>query len=562
MYSPWNAPHHFASSPAAQSFHQRDEMIMDMEMDSDGDCTTDELNRSGSYSDDDAMDFEFTDVLCEPRFSLDPRLSDADLLTCGYQASPSRPVPCLANLVSPHLEDFSPSSYPNSPMGQPIRKRKKARSLPPPAPDTPSLVGIPNIPTPDIAGFGTSNMRQRLTRRPSNLDLPPPTPKKHSGQSRLPLSNIRTPVPIHTPENFSHATPNLSDEQREQYFETAFTNRQLIGEGSYSKVYKALRLSDRQWFAIKVSKKPFSGVKSKVKAVKELQIVKNFKHPHVLQYIFAWEHNETMYIQTELCTQSLSGFMTDTLKRCEDTGDTNTPYFDESLLWSFLTDILLGLHHIHHANFLHLDIKPGNILFDRSGRLKIADFGLALSVEEAQTEDVPEGDSRYLAPELLDNALQENFVVDRSADIFSLGATMFELATLLEMPKEGTEWTQLRQGNLKELMGLHYSSALKRIIATMMEPNPDNRPTVDDLVANKYVMQVIKERKENCREMAYLQALEEASGGPRVNVAPTTPLVHASLCTQSAGPRLGTRTFNHAGRGPRKNLTARFAAFG
>ena len=75
-------------------------------------------------------------------------------------------------------------------------------------------------------------------------------------------------------------------------------------------------------------------------------------------------------------------------------------------------------------------------------------------------------------------------------------------------------------------------------------------------------MDKIKERKENCREMAYLQALEEASGGPRLNAGPATPLVHASLCTQSAGPRFSSRHFPLAGKGPRKNLTARFAAFG
>jgi len=521
----------------------------DMELDSDGESSTDEFNLSGSFSDDDLMmEVNPAEHVCEPRFSMGPFQGDGDFTNCGHQASPSTgiPTPCMNAFPSPFAgPSFSPSSYPASPLG-PARKRKKARSLPPAAPDTPSLIGVPNIPTPDISSFSTSSsrLRQRLVRRPSNLEqIAPPTPKKTSGHSRLPLAPHRPQVPIHTPENFSHATPNLTTQQIEEYFDQAFAEKEQIGEGSYSKVYKALRLSDRQWFAIKVSKKPFRGPRSKAKAVKELQIVKHFKHPHVLQYVYAWEHDEKMYIQTELCVQSLSGYMSEEIKQYQEKyGEDSTPYFDEDRLWQFFTDILLGLHHIHRAGFLHLDIKPGNILFDRAGRLKIADFGLALSIEDAQSEtELEDGDSRYLAPELLDSE-QDNSAISTAVDIFSLGATMFELATLLEMPKEGDHWTQLRRGNLQELMGLkHYSLGLKTAIEAMMNPNPDLRPSVDELLANKRIARIVSDRKENRQDPDYAQALQEAGAGDRPLQPPSTPFAQQFLVTQSAGPRLGTR---------------------
>ncbi len=57
---------------------------------------------------------------------------------------------------------------------------------------------------------------------------------------------------------------------------------------------------------------------------------------------------------------------------------------------------------------------------------------------------VEEGDARYLAPEMLDGR------VSKSADIFSLGITLVELACDLDLPSNGIGWQQLRHGQLPE----------------------------------------------------------------------------------------------------------------
>jgi [calcium/calmodulin-dependent protein kinase] kinase len=60
---------------------------------------------------------------------------------------------------------------------------------------------------------------------------------------------------------------------------------------------------------------------------------------------------------------------------------------------------LEGLAFIHKNGILHLDVKPENILF-KSNTLKIADFGLSRATR-MRTGEIEEGDSRYLAKELL-----------------------------------------------------------------------------------------------------------------------------------------------------------------
>lgn len=82
---------------------------------------------------------------------------------------------------------------------------------------------------------------------------------------------------------------------------------------------------------------------------------------------------------------------------------------DEPTAWGYLCDLLSALEHLHSRGFVHLDLKPANVLMTSSGRLKLGDFGLLLELKHSTgdaaegkvKEDMQEGDPRYMAPELL-----------------------------------------------------------------------------------------------------------------------------------------------------------------
>ena len=88
-----------------------------------------------------------------------------------------------------------------------------------------------------------------------------------------------------------------------------------------------------------------------------------------------------------------------------------------------------ALQHAHDQGVLHRDIKPSNLMLDGDSKLYVTDFGLARIEADAgmtMTGDIV-GTLRYMAPE---QALAKRVVIDHRADVYSLGATLYELLTL------------------------------------------------------------------------------------------------------------------------------------
>lgn len=313
---------------------------------------------------------------------------------------------------------------------------------------------------------------------------------------------------------------------RENHFETMFENHTPIGRGSFAEVYSVTTKDTKEKFAIKKKKKPFRGLQDRERAIRELStgitLSKN-RHPHIVHYILGWEEKGYLYIQTELCERTLQDYLID------------TEIIEEDEIWGFLLDISLGLFHIQKNQFVHLDIKPGNILISFDGLSKIGDFGLTINPDLWRRDEDSEGDSRYMAPELFrddetcdagnsDPVDVSFYTSDRSdvldeevlkpiypdiedspkyrrgetssiigidkigyeADVFSLGATIFQLASnITDMPKSGDSWQYLRSGNLS-LQSIpnapKRSRELQNIINRMMHPDPKKRITVTELL--------------------------------------------------------------------------------
>lgn len=108
-------------------------------------------------------------------------------------------------------------------------------------------------------------------------------------------------------------------------------------------------------------------------------------------------------------------------------------------------------------------------------------------VKITEAESIPEGDSRYLSKELLSTL--PHIVPDlKKADIFSLGITAYELLTLDELPKNGSEWQALRNGSFEypEHTKRNYSQELLDTVRKMIDENTELRPSADQLLMKEF----------------------------------------------------------------------------
>jgi tetratricopeptide (TPR) repeat protein len=138
-----------------------------------------------------------------------------------------------------------------------------------------------------------------------------------------------------------------------------------------------------------------------------------------------------------------------------------------------------ALDHAHQLGVVHRDIKPENLLVDAAGQLWVTDFGLAQFRSDARltmTGDLV-GTLRYMSPE---QALAKRVVIDHRTDVYSLGATLYELLTL--RPVFGGEHPQelLRQIAFEEpvrprRLNRAIPAELETIVLKALEKNPVER---------------------------------------------------------------------------------------
>jgi len=199
---------------------------------------------------------------------------------------------------------------------------------------------------------------------------------------------------------------------------------ELLGRGGMGAVYKARQPALDRLVAIKILPPETAGDPAFAERfTREARALAKLNHPNIVGiYDFG---------QTEGLCFFVMEFVDGTNLRQVLQTQALTP---EAAL-AIVPQVCDALQYAHDEGIVHRDIKPDNILLDKKGRVKIADFGL-VKLMAAEGQESPEafvltgthqvmGTLRYMAPEQLAGSRQ----VDHRADIFSLGVVFYELLT-------------------------------------------------------------------------------------------------------------------------------------
>ncbi|KAI1321914.1 kinase-like protein [Xylariaceae sp. FL0255] len=232
-----------------------------------------------------------------------------------------------------------------------------------------------------------------------------------------------------------------------------FTESKRIGKGGFGTVYEVAIDVDHQvlgdGFSRVVARKDFEAETSHLKELENLAVLNHLKHPNIVELLSSFTHDGKHSLLFPLAKDgSLQDLLT--------TQRSRTRFQSDQSLLVALAALSSAVEHVHNFSQsalnleligCHHDLRPRNVLVSE-GRFILADFGLSTLKSLSQNSQTPfkNGTDDYLAPECEDwDASFQGGVVHRSADIWSLGCIVAEIATYLVFGHQGVSAFQKRR---------------------------------------------------------------------------------------------------------------------
>eukprot|EP00741_Cyanophora_paradoxa_P004993 tig00000842_g4840.t1 len=186
---------------------------------------------------------------------------------------------------------------------------------------------------------------------------------------------------------------------------------ELIGEGSFGKVYKGRRKGSGQIVALKFIAKHGKSEKDIKNLRQEIEILRGLNHENIILMLDSFETKNEFCVVTEYAQGELFEILED---------DHSLP---ESEVQKIAKQLVKALYYLHSNRIIHRDMKPQNILIAANGTVKLCDFGFARAMScNTMVLTSIKGTPLYMAPELV----QEQ-PYNEKADLWSLGVILYEL---------------------------------------------------------------------------------------------------------------------------------------
>uniref|UniRef100_A0A8C2MR19 Serine/threonine-protein kinase 36 n=1 Tax=Cricetulus griseus TaxID=10029 RepID=A0A8C2MR19_CRIGR len=187
---------------------------------------------------------------------------------------------------------------------------------------------------------------------------------------------------------------------------------EMIGEGSFGRVYKGRKKYSAQVVALKFIPKLGRSEKELRNLQREIEIMRGLWHPNIVHMLDSFETDKEVVVVTDYAEGELFQILEDDGKLPEDQ------------VQAIAAQLVSALYYLHSHRILHRDMKPQNILLAKGGGIKLCDFGFARAMStNTMVLTSIKGTPLYMSPELV-----EERPYDHTADLWSVGCILYELA--------------------------------------------------------------------------------------------------------------------------------------
>ena len=244
-----------------------------------------------------------------------------------------------------------------------------------------------------------------------------------------------------------------------------------LGEGTYGAVYKAINKITDQLVAIKIC--PIN--EDEEVYYNEFEFLRSVDHPCIVKLVDAYATTDELWLVLEYCQL---GSVADILQL------TGIP-FSEAEIACVIYHLLLALEFIHAQDSMHRDLKPGNILINSTGEVKLADFGIASTKSQTNTFI---GSPLWMAPE---QAAKQFYT--KKVDIWALGICILEMAEL-ETPFQHLHPARVifaieHRPQLTFQNPENFSSLLRDFLSKCFVVKSESRASASELQAHPFILQ-------------------------------------------------------------------------